>query len=144
MPRRTLKLALLSLLLCLCGSVAVACTCVQMSVEQMYFHADYVVVGRVTSVSERKWFFEESGRGVAVTFEVEQELKGRSTAPKKVKSGYGSWDCSVEFIVGRSYVFFVPKDGRVSYCSGTQEFGKHWPPSEELMKKLIELRSHAK
>jgi hypothetical protein len=64
-------------------------------------------------------------RALMALYRFAADYKG--AVPSQVMSGYGSWDCSVEFIVGRSYVFFVPESGRVSYCSGTQELSRHNP-----------------
>jgi hypothetical protein len=152
MRPRMLKTALLLSLLVGCAN-SVACTCREVSLEQMYSQAEYVVVGRVTSAAEREWILRVPAQGgevkvpvqgVEVKFKVEEKLKGWFAVPSQVMSGYGSWDCSVEFIVGRSYVFFVPESGRVSYCSGTQELSRHNPRDEELLKKLNDLKSRGK
>jgi hypothetical protein len=107
---------LITLFLLLVSRAGLACTCEQLSAEELIDNASTVYVGRAV----KSELIDDSN--VETTFDVEQLYKGDAKSKASVFSSFSSAVCGVEYKVGFTYLVLANKDRRVSICTGHEKY----------------------
>jgi hypothetical protein len=120
----------------LISSTSFACTCINLTLEDMVISADSIFLAKLTSTnnpnqvliegSEDSALYFPFGRNGAGDIEANFELidlyKGNSISIQiSVLTGTGDFDCSVPLSIGLIYVIFKKDDSEyISICNGTR------------------------
>jgi hypothetical protein len=131
-----MKNTLLIASLFLISNTSFACTCMNLTIEDMVISADSIFLAKLTSTnipnqtlivgSEESALYFPFGRNGAGDIEANFELidiyKGNSISNQLVVlTGTGDFDCSVPLSIGLIYVIFKRDDSEyISTCDGTR------------------------
>lgn len=111
------------------GGTAAACSCIQMTEEELRERATDVFIGRVESIDDSAEY--DDAERVLYVMNVDGVVKGEAYERQAVLTGPRGGTCGAEMTIGRSYAVFATRrngdDLNTSLCSGNR------PASIELI-----------